>query len=84
MLLKFGFHVTYWAIKCKIDVSLLKLCSEKIVLKTGGRGGFENNENSKIPPQHKSVIVSERFFNSKVLGQYELPHFKEFLMSADQ
>lgn len=38
----------------------------------------------KNPPQHKSVIVSERFFNSKVLGQYELPHFKEFLMSADQ
>lgn len=36
MLLKFGFHVTYWAIKCKTGVSLWKSCSERIVLKTGG------------------------------------------------
>lgn len=85
MLLKFGLHVTYWAIKCKIDVSLQKICSERIVLKTGGR---EVQKIRKKPTKNhhniKSIIVSERYCNSKVLGQYELTYFKEFLMSTDQ
>lgn len=32
----------------------------------------------------KSIIVSERYCNSKVLDQYELAHLKEFLLSTDQ